>query len=78
MAADGTLFFTDSGNHLIRCLTAAGELRTLAGCGQAGETGSGPAARARFNHLGGIRRYGDDHLLFADHFNNRLKLIRWR
>ena len=75
---DGTLFFTDSGNHLIRCLTAAGALRTLAGCGEVGETGSGPAGSARFNHLGGIRRYGDDHLIFADHLNNRLKLLRWR
>ena len=44
VAPDGTLFFTDSGNHLVRCLTAAGELRTLAGCGEAGDTGSGPAA----------------------------------
>ena len=75
---DGTLFFTDSGNHLIRCLTATGALRTLAGCGEVGETGSGPAGSARFNHLGGIRRYGDDHLIFADHLNNRLKLLRWR
>ena len=42
---DGALFFTDSGNHLIRCLTPGGALRTLAGCGAAGETGSGPAGQ---------------------------------
>lgn len=75
---DGALFFTDSGNHLIRCLTPGGALRTLAGCGAAGETGSGSAGSARFNQLGGIRRYGDDHLIFADHLNNRLKVLRWR
>ena len=75
---DGALFFTDSGNHLIRCLTPGGALRTLAGCGAAGETGSGPAGSARFNQLGGFRRYGDDHLIFADHLNNRLKVLRWR
>ncbi|MDB5097906.1 MAG: SMP-30/Gluconolaconase/LRE domain protein [Cyanobacteria bacterium RYN_339] len=44
---DGTLFFADAGNHLIRKLTRDGQVKTVAGSGAAGNA-DGPANAASF------------------------------
>ena len=78
VSSDGILVFTDSGNGLIRSLTPNGILQTLAGCREAGETNSSSSNSARFNQLDSIRIYGEDCALFSDHYNHRIKILRWR
>ena len=53
--AQGTVFLSDTGNHKIRKISAAGVVTTWAGSGQAG-TADGAAATASFNRPGPIAR----------------------
>jgi hypothetical protein len=46
VAADGTLYFADSGNNRVRAVSAHGTITTVAGNGRAGWTASGSAARS--------------------------------
>jgi len=71
---DGTIYLSDTGNHLIRKF-AAGRLQTLAGiAGEAGVT-NGPGAAARFHSPLGLLALADGSLVVADAGNHSLRRI---
>jgi hypothetical protein len=68
----GHLFVTESGNHTIRRVSAAGEVTTIGGVpGVIGGT-DGVGAAALFNGPGGITVDGAGTLFVADTYNNRI------
>jgi sugar lactone lactonase YvrE len=75
VGADGTLYVTDTLNHTIRRITAAGAVTTLAGtAGSSGSTdGSGTAAR--FNLPFGITFGSDGALYVADSANFTIRRV---
>ena len=56
----GNVYIADQGNHVIRCLTARGEVRTLAGCPGVPGHQDGLGAAARFTELRGLALQGPD------------------
>jgi len=76
LAPDGTLYFADSANNLVRAVMPDGTIATVAG-GAAGDEGDGgPALAARLNEPHGLCFYGPDYLLISDHYNNRVRAVR--
>ncbi|HEY4284168.1 MAG TPA: hypothetical protein VGM62_13975, partial [Chthoniobacterales bacterium] len=77
VAADsaGNLYVADTANNIIRKITSAGVVTTLAG--QAGSTGSinGTGSAARFNFPVGIASDGAGTLYVADSNNNTIRKI---
>jgi len=81
-APDGTIFFSDTGNHRLRFLRG-GQVGTLAGGDTpADETGlpaggfaDGPAATARFRYPTSLCRTGDGNLLVVDTGNRKLRRV---
>lgn len=76
LAADGTLYFTDTYNHCVRKVTVAGMVETVAGvCGTAGFDGDGadPAA-AHLKRPYGIELAGD-RLFIADTGNHVIRVV---
>jgi len=73
--ADGTLYVTDTGNSLIRRISAAGAVTTLAGA--AGQCGSadGDARNARFCSPQGIALDRQGNLYVADTLNHTIRRI---
>jgi len=72
---DGSLYVADKGNHKIRKISAAGEVTTVAGTGEAGFL-DGPAKFARFSSPQGIAfDERDGSLLVADSSNNKIRRI---
>lgn len=75
VAADGTLFISDSGSNTVRRLGADGMVVTLAGAiGKAGFA-DGPGAQARFNHPVGIGVDDHGNVYVADAYNNTVRRI---
>ena len=73
----GRVYFSDSFNNRVRRIEPDGILRTVAGSGEAGDTGDGgSAASARLNEPHGICLYSQDVLLVSDYYNNRIRAIR--
>ena len=74
----GTLYITDSGNHLIRKITPYGEVTTLAGTGSAGSV-NGTGTAASFNNPFGIALgnslSGFGYIVVADQSNNLIRKI---
>lgn len=72
---DGNIYVADTGNNLIRKVTPAGVVSTLAG--QAGATGAqnGIGAAARFKQPYGVAMDKDGTLYVADTFNNLVRKI---
>jgi hypothetical protein len=66
VAADGTIYVTDYGNHLIRVVTSAGQVSTLAGWLADAVSYDGDARNARFDHPYGITIDSDGDLLVLD------------
>lgn len=75
VASDGTVYFTDAGNRLIRKATPAGVVTTLAGSAGAAGSADGTGAAARFGQPAGIAVDGDGNLLVADTVNHTLRKI---
>jgi sugar lactone lactonase YvrE len=77
LAANGDLYFADTGNHAIRKVSAAtGIISTYAGTGTAGSTGDGGAATAaRLNSPQAISFSAGD-LFIADSGNNRIRRVQ--
>jgi sugar lactone lactonase YvrE len=82
LAPDGTLYFADTWNHLIRKITftggdfTTGMVQTIAGTGAAGDGGDGgPALLAQINNPLDLELGPDGKLYFADTNNNRVRRI---
>jgi sugar lactone lactonase YvrE len=77
LAADGTLYITDSDNHLIRKWNPRSKIITaVAGTGAAQFTGDGgPAASCSLNYPFGVALDGTGNLYIADTFNHRIRMI---
>ncbi|MEK6605150.1 MAG: hypothetical protein AABY77_04605 [Nitrospirota bacterium] len=77
LAADGTLYITDSDNHLIRKWNPRSKIITaIAGNGQAQFTGDGgPAAAASLNYPFGVALDASGNMYIADTFNHRIRMV---
>ncbi|WP_414664228.1 immunoglobulin domain-containing protein [Horticoccus sp. 23ND18S-11] len=71
----GNVYVADSGNHVIRKVTAAGVVTTFAGV--AGDAGAadGPSTVARFNQPRGVSVDAAGNLFVADYGNSTLRQI---
>lgn len=75
LGPDGTLFVADAGNHVVKAISAAGEVRTVAGhAGTAGK-GDGKGILAGFNQPAGLALEAAGSLLVADAGNRALRRI---
>jgi sugar lactone lactonase YvrE len=75
MDRTGNLFIADSQNHVIRQLTPAGTLTTLAGAAGTAGTNDGPAALARFDTPSGIALGPDGSLYVTDTGNHTIRRL---
>ncbi len=75
VAADGTVYVADAGNHAVKAISPAGDVRTVAG--QAGTAGrnDGKGIAARFDQPAGLAIDGAGELLVADAGNSALRRI---
>lgn len=75
VAADGTVYVADAGNHAVKAISPAGDVRTVAG--QAGTAGrnDGKGIAARFDQPAGLAIDGEGELLVADAGNSALRRI---
>jgi sugar lactone lactonase YvrE len=74
LAADGTVYVADTGNHAIRRITPDGVVTTVAGDGTPGFA-DGPADQARFNGPIGVAVAPDGRIVVADTYNDRIRAI---
>ncbi|MBI4874531.1 MAG: hypothetical protein HY822_07855 [Acidobacteria bacterium] len=73
---DGTVYFTDTGNHRVRRVLANGRVETIAGTGFPGYSGDGGAATAaRLSSPGGIAVDAEGNVFVADSGNHRIRHI---
>ncbi len=72
--ASGNLFVADEENNVIREITTAGNVVTVAGTGIAGYK-DGPATSAQFNYPEGMVIDGSNNLYVADGHNNVIRKI---
>jgi len=75
---DGVIYFSDTGNHVIRAITPDGMVSTIAGA--PGESGyvDGFGWNARFAGPVGVKvDPGDGSILVADTSNNAIRRIKW-
>lgn len=77
LASDGTLYITDSDNHLVRKWNPRSKIITaIAGNGQAQFAGDGgPAAAAGLNYPFGVAMDAAGNLYIADTFNHRIRMV---
>jgi hypothetical protein len=74
--AAGDFYLSDTQNFRIRKVTAAGDISTIAGTGQAGYGGDGgPATQALIDAPAGLALDGAGNLYFADTNNNIIRRI---
>lgn len=75
LTADGGYLFADSGNNVIRKVSAAGVISTVAGTGAAGYAGDGgPATSATLSTPTGVTATSDGFLI-ADFNNNAVRAV---
>jgi RHS repeat-associated protein len=72
--AQGNTYVADGGDHLIRKITPAGVVTTIAGNGSAGYA-NGTGTAASFNHPMAIAIDGSGNLYVADEYNNAIRKI---
>lgn len=74
--AVGNLYVADSGNYVIRKISPAGTITTVAGTGTEGYSGDGSTATAAtFSYLRGITSDLAGNLYVADTYNQRIRKI---
>ena len=72
----GSLYFTDSANHVIRKIDSTGTIGTIAGTGEAGFSPDGTLAnKARLNHPKSVAIGGDGTVYFADSENHQVRKV---
>ena len=77
LAADsqGNIYVADRLNHIIRKISSAGQVTTVAGvAGQSG-TNDGPAALARFYEPSGVVADAEGNLYVADNYNHTIRRV---
>lgn len=74
LAPSGDLILTDYGNHVIRKISLAGRVSTLAGTARVG-TSDGEGSAARFQGVNGIATDALGNLYVADQLNNTIRQI---
>ncbi len=74
VAADGTLYVADSGNHAVRRIAPDGQVSTLAGSGERGSR-DGQGSAAQFNEPMGLALAGDGSLYVADFGGHTLRRV---
>lgn len=76
MSSSGDLFVTDNGNHVIRKISVAGTISTIAGNGIPGASGDGgPATAARLNYPAGLTMDSYGNLYVAGNVTNNVRKI---
>jgi len=70
----GNVYVTDYSNHLIRKITSAGVVTTLAGSGSEGST-NGTGTAASFNNPNGVAVDGSGNVYVADYLNRLIRKI---
>ena len=75
LGPDGSLFISDSENYSIRCLSADGSVRTVAGAAEEIGSADGLAPAARFSWPKGLAAAPDGRLYVADTYNNTIRCI---
>lgn len=75
LATDGTLYFTESGNRLVRKVSPAGVVSTLAGSAGTSGSSDGSGSAARFGQPTGIALGGDGALYVADTLNHTVRRV---
>ncbi len=77
LAADaaGNLFVADSGNHVIRKVSAEGVVTTLAGSAGSAGSADGTGREARFRSPGDVALDGAGNVMVADAYNHTIRKI---
>jgi hypothetical protein len=77
IAANGDIYIADSGNHVIRKVSAAtGIITTVAGTGSPGSIGDGgPATAARLNSPRGIQIAANGDMFIGDRSNEKIRKV---
>lgn len=72
----GDLLIADAGNNVVRMVTTAGVMKTVAGNGTGGLSGDGgPATSAALNGPVAIAADSSGNLYIADRHNNRIRMV---
>jgi len=73
---NGSLFFTDTFNCVVRYITTSGIIGTFAGSGSCADAGdNGPALQASFIALEGLDFDGAGDLIVSEGFHHRLRVV---
>jgi DNA-binding beta-propeller fold protein YncE len=75
VSGDDRLLVADSFNHTIRCISASGEVSTLAGSAKKSGSSDGQGAAARFSCPGGLALSPDGSLFVTDFFNHIMRRV---
>ena len=76
VAPDGSIFFTEPKENLVRRIDPAGIMQAFAGTGKAGFSGDGgPASRAMLNFNRGVNVDGAGTVWIADSLNQRIRKV---
>ena len=74
--AAGNLYFVETGNHVVRKVTSAGVITTVAGNGVQGFSGdNGPATAAQLDSPAGLALDSSGDLFIADSHNHRIREV---
>ena len=76
VGADGSVYFADTNNNVVRKVTPGGVISTIAGNGTAGSSGDGGAgASAQLNSPEGVAVDASGNVYIADSGNNRVRKV---